>query len=322
MPPYHGIPYGPAPAYCFALFEFSMYALFVVCLVHAVRKGRQQVFYLLGGLGFGLILEYVNVVSNMGYLYGQFFIMFGKAPLNIPLCIGVGWGIIMYSSRLFTDAFHLPLWTSAALDTLLAISIDLSMDTVAYRLHMWHWNWANTGLNPLTAEWFGIPYGNFFGWLMVVFFYSSSSRLLENGFGLQHASKIWKAAAVPLLAVILSQVALYAMLVYIDRFLYNYFGITSLHRFLGFLLLLLMVVAAGWQRRSGTQTANQLPVVSWLIPVWFHLFFFTWLFAGRFYAESPWLVAVACLNGVIGVFIHAPAIWAKPPVGLPVTALQ
>ncbi|MBE7169763.1 MAG: carotenoid biosynthesis protein [Williamsia sp.] len=321
MPPYHDMPYGPASAYCFPLFEFSLYALFVFCLVHAFRKGWSHVFYLLGGLLFGLILEYVNVVSNMGYVYGQFLVMFGKAPLNIPLCIGVGWSVIMYSSRLFTDAFRLPLWTSAALDTLLAISIDLSMDTVAYRLHMWHWNWAGTGLNPLTAEWFGIPFGNFFGWLMVVFFYSSFSRLLERAFGVWPQQTAWKAAAAPLLAVILSQAALYVMLVYVDQFLYTYLGITSLHRFVAFMVVLLLLVAARYYRIKGVQTL-QLPAVSWLVPVWFHLFFFTWLFAGKFYAESPWLVAAACLNLLIGVYIHAPAIWAKSEAELPVTALQ
>jgi uncharacterized membrane protein len=106
-------------------------------------------------------------------------IMLGNAPLDIPLCIGLGWGAIMYTARLFTDCYQLPLWSVAALDTLLTISIDLSMDTVAYCLHMWHWNWTTSGLDPLTADWFGIPYGNF-GWLLVVFFYSSISRLLEK----------------------------------------------------------------------------------------------------------------------------------------------
>ena len=321
MPPYNDMPYGPAPAYCFPLFEFSMYALFILCLVHAVRKGWTHVFYLLGGLLFGLILEYVNVVSNMGYVYGQFLVMFGKAPLNIPLCIGVGWGIIMYSSRLFTDAFRLPLWTSAALDTLLAISIDMSMDTVAYRLHMWHWDWSGTGLNPLTAEWFGVPFGNFFGWLMVVFFYSTSSRLLERAFGVRPQST-WKAAAVPLLAVMLSQVALYMMLVYVDRFLYTYFGITSLHRFLTFLAVLLILVAARYYRIKGVKGAHPLPAVTWLVPVWFHLFFFAWLFLGKFYTESPWLVTAGCLNAMIGIFIHAPAIWSTPELEPPATALQ
>ena len=321
MPPYQDMPYGPAPAYCFPLFEFSMYALFILCLVHAARRGWNHVFYLLGGLLFGLILEYVNVISNMGYVYGQFLIMFGKAPLNIPLCIGVGWGIIMYSSRLFTDAFRLPLWTSAALDTLLAISIDLSMDTVAYRLHMWHWDWTGTGLNVLTADWFGVPFGNFFGWLMVVFFYSSSSRLLERALGVSPQSA-WKAAVVPLLAVVLSQVALYVMLVYVDQFLYTYFGVTSLHRFLGFLVVLLILVAARYYRIKGVQAAYPLPAVTWLVPVWFHLFFFSWLFLGKFYTESPWLVAAGFLNVVIGIFIHAPAIWSKQELEPPLMALQ
>jgi uncharacterized membrane protein len=147
-----------------------------------MKRGSSHVSYLFGGVLFGLLLEYVNVISNMGYVYGKFMIMFGTAPKDIPLCIGVGWGVIMYSARLLTDRLGLSLWASVALDAILAINIDLSMDTVAYRLHMWHWNWAGTGRDPLIADWFGVPFGNFFGWLLVVFFYSSFSRLLERSF--------------------------------------------------------------------------------------------------------------------------------------------
>ena len=320
MPPFPGIPYGAAPAYCFPLTELCMYALFVLCMIHALKQGLSHVCYLLGGLLFGLILEYVNVNSDMGYVYGQFMVMFGKAPLNIPLCIGIGWGIIMYSSRLFTDAFGLPLWTSVALDTLLAINIDLGMDTVAYRLHMWHWNWSGTGLNPLKADWFGIPFGNFFGWLMVVFFYSSFSRLLEKAFALQRSGKIFQTILVPLVSVILSQVVLYVMLVYVDKFLYEYFGITPMQRFVAFLLVLLVMVAAGWSKRTASFTS--VPLVTWLVPGWFHLFYFAWLFIGGFYLESPWLVAAACLNLLIGFTIHVAVIKARPQLGLHMEAFQ
>lgn len=157
MPIYPGMPYGAAPAWCFPVFEFSMYVLFLICLAYAWKQGKRDVFYLIGGLLFGLLLEYMEVVMG-SYTYGRFMVMFGNAPMDIPLCIGVGWGIIMYTARLFTDRLQLTLWVCAALDTLLALNIDLSMDTVAYRMHMWHWNWQGTGLNPLTAQWFGIPY--------------------------------------------------------------------------------------------------------------------------------------------------------------------
>ena len=322
MPPFPGIPYGAAPAYCFALTEICMYVLFILCLVHAFKQGVSHVSYLLGGLLFGLLLEYVNVISDMGYVYGQFTVMFGKAPLNIPLCIGVGWAIIMYSTRLFTDAFRLPLWTSVALDTVLAISIDLSMDAVAYRLHMWHWNWTGTGLNPLTADWFGIPFGNFFGWLMVVFFYSSFSRLLERAWKVEQKERTFRAAVIPLISVILSQMALYAMLMYVDEFLYNYLGVTPLLRFTIFLAALLLMVALGWNRRGAAGFAGHVPLVSWVVPVWFHLFFFIWLFAGGFFRESPWLVAAASLNLLIGIGIHVSALRAKREFRFHVTALQ
>lgn len=310
MPPYPGIPYGPAPVYCFPAMEICMYALFILCFAHAVKNGVRHVSYLFGGLLFGLILEYVNVVSNMGYTYGKFIVMFGHAPRDIPLCIGIGWSIIMYTAKLFTNSFGLPLWPAAALDTLLAISIDLSMDVVAYRLHMWHWNWAGSGLNPLTADWFGIPFGNFFGWLMVVFFYSSITRLLERAFIHQKKARIIKLALVPLLAVLFSQVLLYTMLVYVDAFLHDKFGITSLHRFVAFLIILIIMTV--WGIRKKNITREPLPVIAWLVPLWFHLFFFAWLFLGGFYMENTWIIVAATLNILLGIGIHFLSLKKEP----------
>lgn len=315
MPPFPGIPYGAAPAYCYPLTELCMYILFILCLTNAFKKGLSHVCYLLGGLLFGLMLEYINVISNMGYTYGKFIVMFGKAPLDIPLCIGIGWSIIMYASRLFTDAFRLPLWVSVTLDTLLAINIDLSMDTVAYRLHMWHWDWSNSASNPLTADWFGIPYGNFFGWLMVVFFYSSSYRLLERAFAKRTNGKTIKTALVPLVSVALSQIALYVMLVYVDSFLYNKFGVTSRHRFIAFLIVLLFTAGIGWSKRKSSGFTS-IPLVSFLVPLWFHLFFFIWLFIGKFYLETPWLLITACINLLIGFAIHFVVIPIKSKAAL------
>lgn len=302
MPPFPGIPYGQAPWYCLPLAELCMYILFVLCFIHAIKKGIRNVSYLLGGLLFGLILEYVNVNSNMGYTYGKFMVMFGNSPNDIPLCIGVGWGIIMYTARLFTDGLKLPLWPSAALDTLLALSIDLSMDVVAYRLHMWHWDWSGSGLNPLTADWFGIPFGNFFGWQMVVFFYSSISRLLERAFSQQKRGLAIKLAFTPLLSVLLSQVFLYIMLVYVDAFLKDQFGISSMHRFVSFLIILVAITV--WGMRKAKPVRVQLPMISWLVPIWFHLYFFAWLFIGSFYKESILLVMLGTLNVLLGIAVH------------------
>ncbi len=302
MPPFPGMPYAQAPYYCFPIMELCTYLLFILCFAHAVKQGVRHTSYLLGGLLFGLILEYVNVISNMGYTYGKFMVMFGHSPFDIPLCIGVGWSIIMYTARLFSDSFRLPLWSAAAFDALLAISIDLSMDTVAYRLHMWHWNWNGSGFNPLTADWFGVPFGNFFGWQMVVFFYSSISRIIERIFLRQRKAGTVKFALVPVISVLLSQGLLYVMLMYVDVFLHNQFGITSLHRFVTFLIVL--IVLTGWGMRRYKAIDMRLPAISWLVPLWFHLFFFTWLFMGGFYKENVWLVIAAVINVLLGIGIH------------------
>ena len=138
------LPYGPAPAVSFIIHELVMYTLFALCLVHAVRRGAVHVSYLLGGVLFGLLLEYVNVNAGLNYSYGQFWLMLGPTPepgaipANIPINIGIGWGIIIYTARLFSDNLGLPVWSRPALDALLALNVDLSMDPVACRLNMWH----------------------------------------------------------------------------------------------------------------------------------------------------------------------------------------
>jgi hypothetical protein len=154
-PPYPGMPTGPAPAWVFPVFESAMYILFLLCLLYAWRQNPRSVAYLIGGVCFGLLLEYMEV-AMYSYSYGKFWVMIGSYPINVPLCIGIGWGIIIYSARLFTDRLGLALWACAALDTLLAANIDLGMDTIACRLHMWNWNWSDPHVNRLTAQWFGV----------------------------------------------------------------------------------------------------------------------------------------------------------------------
>ena len=301
MPSFPSLPYGEAPTWCFPVFEVSMYILFAICIFHAAKKNVEAISYLVAGVLFGLLLEYVNVISNMGYTYGKFIVMFGKPPFNIPLCIGVGWGIIIYTARLFTDTLRLSLWASACLDALLALNIDISMDTIAYRLHMWTWNWNGTGLNPLIAQWFGVPYGNFYGWLYVVFFYSLFSRLLEKRLLKSKRKMQTKLAFVPLLSVLLSQAALWITIVEIRNFLHHH--AISDGSILLFTLLMLILIIIINQKKKKSSLFHQT-IVAWLVPIWFHVFFFIMLFAGGFYKETIWLVVAGAGSFILGLLIH------------------
>lgn len=321
MRPYPAMPYEYPIGICYPLTECCMFLLFILCCIHAYKKGIGNIMYLLGGLGFGLLLEYVNVATNAGYKYGQFWVMLGIAPNNIPVCIGTGWAIIIYTSRLVTDALGMSLWTAAALDALLAVNIDLSMDVVAYRLHMWHWDWESRGpeYNVLTSQWFGVPYGNFYGWLCVVFFYSSFARLLEKVKAVP--AKIWRIFT-PILSIFISQAALWLSLFTIADFLRLTFGITSAHRLVALLVLFSIMSVRGYVKRKNKTLDHTLPAVTWLVPVWFHLYFFCWLFIGGFSTENTWMTVFAVMNLLVGAFIHW-ALFIKPTVTpLPAVAKQ
>jgi uncharacterized membrane protein len=316
MFPYANMPYGFPPAICYPLTELCMIVLFLLSLSHAWRRGTGHVAYLLGGFGFGLLLEYVNVVSNAGYKYGQFWLMLGHAPDNIPVCIGMGWGIIIYTSRLVSDSRGLPLIAAAAFDALLALSIDLSMDVVAYRLHMWHWDWEGRpgNLSPLSGQWFGIPYGNFFGWLCVVFFYSTFARSLDKvHFRRPAAARIWP-AIIPLLSILISQAALWITLFPISTWLYEHFSIASREKLI-FLLILFPLLTVWGFRRNRTIVPGHLPAITWLVPAWFHLYFFAWLFIGGFAAENGWMTFFSIINLLLGLCIHWWIHLRKPAIG-------
>jgi hypothetical protein len=276
-----------------------MYLLFVVCLYYAIKQGTRDVLYLLGGLAFGLVLEYMEVMLA-NYTYGRFTVMLGTAPRDIPFGIGIGWGIIMYTARLFSDRLRLTLLACAALDTLLALNIDLSMDTVAYRLHMWHWDWSSTKLNPLTAQWFGIPYGNFIGWQTVVFCYSAFSRAFEKRI-MKHRATIFKFSVVAILALLCSLFVLYTTEIYLFPLLQK-ISILSVHRFIAITAALILLTFWGWHKKP--VPAGKIPGIAWLVPGWFHFSFFSCFFIVGFYTENKWMTIAACVNFLIGIVIH------------------
>lgn len=279
MKPFPELPYDAAPIRCYPFAECNMYLLFILLLNTCCKKRQETICYLLGGLLFGLLLEYMEVLMD-SYTYGRFCVMLGKAPTNIPLCISVGWGIIMYSARLFTDKLGMTLWAAAALDTLLALKIDLSMDIVAYRTQMWHWDWLQTSLDPLTAQRFGIPYGNFVDWQTVVFCYSAFSRIYERHL-LKSKTSGLRFMLIAFLALLSSIIILF--LTEEISPLLSKAGIMSVHRFAGICVILTILVIAGWKKCR--IDGQKLPAIVWWVPGWFHIFFTGCFFILGFYQE-------------------------------------
>ena len=158
------------PSVYFSLFELIIYIQFALCLHHAWKHGTANLLRLFAGILFGVLLELATIRQLNAYEYGRFFIM----VLDVPLCIGVAWSCILYSSMEFSDASNLPYWTRPILDGLLALNIDLALDAVAIRFGFWDWG---QGLN---FQYFGVPYANFWAWFWVIFFFSLGYRLFAR----------------------------------------------------------------------------------------------------------------------------------------------
>jgi hypothetical protein len=310
MLPFKALPYGYAPGWCFPVIELSLYVFWMWCALDARRKGRAAMAYLLGGTAFGVLLETFEVMTG-SYTYGRFQVMLWHAPMQVPLWVGCGWGVIMYTARLFSDAARLPLVAAKALDTLLALNIDLGIDAVAYRMHMWHWDWTWSTLDPLKAQWFGIPYGNFVGWITVVFCFSVFSRMFERWLA-GRAKAAWRNAFATVLAIACSlgvlmgtEMALFPVM--------NRLGVTSGWRLVLLSAVLIALAAMGWRKRAAARVVVE-PLAQ-LLPLWFHGYFFVCLFALGFWRENAWLTAVTFANLLVGVAVHVYPHWSAGRVG-------
>jgi hypothetical protein len=146
-----------------------MLCLLVLCLRHASGRGLGAVLDLLAGVFFGLVLEWATIAQLDAYRYGAPFFL---AIDSVPLSIGMGWGVILYSAALYTDSSSLPPFWRPVADALLALHIDIAMDAVAIRIGMWDWG------KGLEHDYYGVPYENFWAWFWVIFFFSAARRLL------------------------------------------------------------------------------------------------------------------------------------------------
>ena len=275
------------PKAAFLLVEVGVYILAIICLRHAWARGRSRLLGLVAGMIYGLLLEYGAIVTFHAYVYGQFLIMIFGA---VPLCIGVSWGMIIYTAMETSDLFALPWFLRPILDALLALTIDLSMDAIAIRLGFWTWGQA--------GPWFGVPLGNFYAWFIVVLGFSLLLRL----------GRIWSLAgplallgdlAVAILAILLSVVGLSTLL----RPAYTLIAQGAWAWLIIGVLLGASALLAIWAARR-TRRDQPLDLVLLSVPVFFHVFSFGALLVSGMYHQAPALLVISALMLIVGLLLH------------------
>jgi uncharacterized membrane protein len=275
------------PEMAFLLVEVGVYILAIGCLRHAWARGWSRLLGLVAGMIYGLLLEYGAIVTFHAYVYGHFLIMIFDA---VPLCIGVSWGMIIYTAMETSDRFALPWYLRPILDALLALTIDLSMDAIAIRLGFWTWGQA--------GPWFGVPLGNFYAWFIVVFGFSLLLRL-GRLWSLGGSLALLGDIAVAILAILLSVVGL-------STLLRPYYALIAQGAWAWLIISVLLggsALLAIWAARR-TRRDQPLDLVLLSVPVFFHVFAFGALLARGMYRQAPALIAVSALMFGFGLLLH------------------
>jgi uncharacterized membrane protein len=243
------------PRVLFGLVEIVMLVLFVLSARFAYQsRGRAGVLELLSAVPFGLLLEQGDIAIFGSYAYNpEFFLRIG----SVPLAIALAWAMIITSSMFMSDRLGIPSHWAPFSDALFAIMLDLSLDAIAIRQGLWHWN------IPLNAGFFGVPAGNYYGWLFVAFGFSLWTRRLRARRTLRDRLP-WLQVLVGIPAYLTLLVALVPFIVLQQLF---FGGPTGGFPPFVFVLVLFAAVTAAWLRRSSARLPApwQLPVLPRLL---------------------------------------------------------
>lgn len=304
------------------VFELLAYGCLGLCVWHAWGLGalrRARLLELAMGVAYGVTLEALTIAQFHAYRYGHFLVMLR----DVPLCIGVDWGVILYSAMSFADGARLPRWAAPALVGLLGLTIDFSMDAVAIRQDMWHWN-----VIGLMDQWYGVPWGNFFAWYIVLCSASAPFWLARP--------LTWRPDWRGPLALVGAYAGSLAILAGLDELVYRYDLTPGSHPLLPAALVAglgLVVTLAGLVAReipaAGGQGARRgMRDRAWLarrwpleepleprglalaaIPLYFHLLFTTALLVSGIGAELPPLLAVSLAMLAMSLALHGWQAW-------------
>ncbi len=304
--------------YFFTLYsELTACIIFLLVIINFIRKkDYRSAGQIISGSVFGITLEFMNVLVFKTYTYStKFIIQIGDAPDNIPICIGLCWGLIIYCCMKVSDKIGLAEWSRPILDGLLALTIDLSMDTIAIRLDGGFWTWTGIPMEPLPTlnGFFGVSYGNFIGWFFVVMIFSSLLRfeksILRDRLNAAGAITVAYFCIIPLFAYI----PLFLCLIFITKPVTLVLGTQLGEQTVQLLTLSLVLILA-----IVTQIVTYLikrPLrerdVDWLsifIFMYFHVTFLSFYIAASLFVtgfpEAPFILLLGFAMLGIDIFIH------------------
>jgi hypothetical protein len=273
----------------FLIFEALTILLFAACLWHAARQEGAKVLELFSMLGYGIFLEWMTLRQLDAYQYGHFWVMLD----DTPVCIGLGWAVIIYTGMEFVRSIRIPDFARPFLVGYLALHLDLAIDVIAIRLGFWHW------AIPLNSQWFGVPWANFWAWYIVVTSFSGLLYYLRRQ-GWHVSRRGWQRWSYPGLALLGSVVILALANL-------TFAGVFAQTGLLGAMSMILLLLPGGiglYVTRPQRIPARPVDWVLFAVPLSFHLFFNAYGFLGGYYQQTPVLAVAGLAMLALGLGLH------------------
>jgi len=299
------------------VFEIMSVIMFfgIIGILGLKRKDYWSIIRIISGGLFGITLEYANVYIADSYTYStEFFFQFGNTPLNIPICIGLCWGLIIWACMNVSNRFNIPIWARALLDGLLALTIDLSMDTIAIRIEGGLWTWTGIPLEsiPTLNSFFGVNYGNFTGWFFVVIIFSALLRIEEHLI----REKINKWVSFLYLGIIplLAYIPLYFFLMNSSLPIlwlldigvsgtHDYPQLVALLTFLYIIVGVIIILSLVFIKLRPT-IRKDVDLLTIYIFMSFHVMYIFIYLVGGFFSEAPMILPLAIFMFLVDIAIH------------------
>ncbi len=210
-------------------FEIPTVLLFLFAVGMLIKgKDYSRLSDLITAFVFGITLEYFNMAITAGYHYHtEFFLQFGNPPTNVPIVIGLAWGMLLLTAQDISRRLKLPLHIRIFFEAAFVVSTDIMLDVIAIRLEggFWVWDTVSTELTITNTSFFGVGWINFIGWYFVIFFVSLFLHIMNKK--IEQKSWVWQFAKV-LIIPIVSYLALFGMLYVINFALTDYTWIVFL----------------------------------------------------------------------------------------------
>ena len=296
------------------IFEVMIVVIYAIA-IGLLLKNRDytRIEELVNGTIFGVMLEYINIFLFEGYNYHpDFWLQLGVVPNNVPLVIGMAWGLLGISTRAIAARFELPTVVSLLFATLLAVTFDLYLDIVAVRLEGGFWVWAefpeNWDISNIAL--YGVPWGNYIGWFFVMFYLGLFNYLTRR---IDRPTRKWIHAVRILLVPIVSNIALLGTLMLL--------GYTGLRDYSGWIFGALyigsMILVGLYLIRSKKPTKPSHSPFTALFFISNYIFVLIASIAKGFWADIPYFLAGCVVFALVSILLDIrsldlhPVKWAE-----------